>query len=340
MSKKKQKDDGSGISSPFNVQNVLTVTENLDWETDNPEEIFQVKQELGKGAYGAVYKAEFIGSKITIAAKKVFDEEQAQATIKKEVNILQKCKHPNVVTYYGSIKGKTKTNMELKGSKPVTTPEAKSPAIWILMDYCEGGSVRDYMDQTKKNLTEDQVAAVLIGAIQGLAYLHSIGIIHRDLKAGNLLLSSDGTVKVADFGISTQLSATITGNAKTMIGTTYWMAPEIMDESYTYKIDIWSLGITAIEMSQGEPPNWNLKPFQLMMKLSNMMKKKDEKPPTFNEPQKFSKDINDFVTQCLTKEPTKRPDTKVLMQHPFLMKSVKKGPQSVTEIILQLVKRQ
>jgi len=176
------------------------------------------------------------------------------------------------------------------------------------------------------------VACVLLGVIQGIIYLHSQNIIHRDLKSGNILLSEDGSVKIADFGISTQLNASVTGNAKTMIGTTYWMAPEVMSERYDQKIDIWSLAITAIEMAELHPPNWNLKPFQLMLKLPK------DPPPTLKEPNKFSKDFNDFLAKCLNKDSTKRPSAIQLLQHPFVASRLTKGIPFIQEIMLGIVK--
>jgi len=332
---KKFKDkDGSGISTPYDVKQVAHVTDGLDWNVSNPEDLFTIKAQLGKGAYGAVFKAEFKTGH-PIAAKKIYDEEAAKITIKKEVEILKICNHPNIVNYFGCLipnslpdsgeKGKTNKK---QGIIPV---EAKAP-VWILMDYCGGGSVRDYMDTSKKNLTEQQCGAVLLGTLMGLGYLHSQKVIHRDLKAANVLLTEDGIVKLADFGISTQLTATLTGKAQTMVGTTYWMAPEIMDESYTYKIDIWSMGITAIEMVEGEPPNFNLKPFQLMMKLPK------DPPPKLKEPQKYSKAFNDFLARALQKDHTKRPEAKELLTDPFLTKIAAQGPKVISDTIAELAK--
>lgn len=219
----KKKGDGSGIGTPSNVQKVVSVTSNLDWDVSNPEDFFTLHEQLGKGAYGAVYKAQFKATGVVIAAKKVYDDENAQATIKKEVDILRTCNHPNVVCYYGCVKTNKKKEEGVKKGPGLKIIQEPKPPIWILMDYCGGGSIRDYMDKSKKLLTEVQLSCILPQVLNGLSYLHDKGIIHRDLKAANILLSEDGIVKVADFGISTQLSATITGNAKTMVGTTYWM---------------------------------------------------------------------------------------------------------------------
>jgi len=261
--------------------------------------------------------------------KKIHDDKNAQATIKKEVDILRSCNSPFIVNYFGCLQGKSKTEETKGGFK---YPDEGTQPLWILMDYCGGGSIKDIMDKTGKPLGEDQVACVLLGVIQGIAYLHSQKIIHRDLKSGNILLAEDGAIKIADFGISTQLSATVTGNAKTMVGTTYWMAPEVMTEKYDHRIDIWSLGITAIEMAQLHPPNWEMKPFQLMLKLPK------DPPPTLKEPGKFGKDFNDFNTACLHKEAEKRPSAIQLLKHTFVMSRMAKGVPFIQETLVSLVK--
>jgi len=327
--KETQKEDGTGISTPYNFKQETHVDKDLNWEVANPDEVFTVKEQLGKGAYGAVYKAEFTKTGFPVAAKKIYDEKSAQATIKKEVDILKKCHSPFIVNYFGCLQGKTKE--ESKEGSSFKYPDGKEP-LWILMDFCACGSVKDITDATGKPLSEDQVACVLLGVIQGIIYLHSQNIIHRDLKSGNILLSEDGSVKIADFGISTQLNASVTGNAKTMIGTTYWMAPEVMSERYDQKIDIWSLAITAIEMAELHPPNWNLKPFQLMLKLPK------DPPPTLKEPNKFSKDFNDFLAKCLNKDSTKRPSAIQLLQHPFVASRLTKGIPFIQETMLAIVK--
>jgi len=234
------------------------------------------------------------------------------------------------VNYFGCLQGKPKVEQTKSGSEFKYPDEGKEP-IWILMDYCAGGSVKDITDATGIPLTEEQVGAVLIGVIQGLIYLHSQKIIHRDLKAGNILLGEDGSVKIADFGISTLITATKTGNAKTMVGTTYWMAPEVMSENYDSKIDIWSLAITAIEMAEMHPPNWNMKPFQLMLKLPK------DPPPTLKEPAKFSKEFNNFIMVCLNKDPNKRPGAADLVKHQFIISYLTKGPPVLGEILAKLV---
>jgi serine/threonine protein kinase len=301
----------------------------------------------------------------------VQDETSAQNTIKKEVDILKKINNPFVVNYYGCAIGKMTPPSSSNSPSPSSSPSSTSQPstketkpsflssitnltlkdkgkksksfsaiqedtgpqpLWILMDYCSGGSIRDYMDTTGKTLTEQETSCILVGVLQGLAYLHSQNIIHRDLKAANILINQDGQVKIADFGISTQLNATITGNAKTMVGTTYWMAPEILEEKYTYKIDLWSVGITTIEMLENHPPHWDIKPFQLILKLPK------EPSPTFKQPEKFSSQANNFIKECLIKNPIKRPDSKMLIQHPFILETINKGTQYMSDVVIKMVK--
>jgi len=326
------KDDGSGISNPYDVKVQFSVGKDLNWEASSPGDVFTLKEQIGKGAFGQVYRAEFKSTRFPIAIKRIAEDSNTQATIFKEVDILRKSNHPHIVNYFGCLQG-TDPSKQAKDEKGrFSYPDSQDRAAWILMDYCAGGSIRDYLD-TSGNLTEVQLAAVMIDVLQGLNYLHNQKIIHRDLKAANILLSEDGNVKIADFGISTQLNATVTGNPKTMVGTTYWMAPEILSEKYDYKIDLWSLGITTIEMAEGHPPNWHLKPFQLMLKMP-----KDD-PPTFKNPEKFSKELRDFVYLCLMKDPSKRPDTMKLLQSSFIMKYAEKGPKALREELIQMSKK-
>jgi len=325
MRKSKDSDD-SGISTPFNLKKSVSVTPELNWEVESTDEVFEIKEQIGKGGYGSVYKAELKSSGFTIAVKKVFDDQNAKVTIKKEVDILKKCNNPFIVNYFGCVLAKGEGKKDAKGM--FHYPDETKQPVWILMDFCAGGSLRDYLDNTKKNLTEPQIAAVLAGVLQGLTYLHANSIIHRDLKCGNILLTENGSIKIADFGISTQLSAAATGKAQTLIGSTYWMAPEILAENYNNRIDLWSLGITAIEMAEGEPPNFSLKPFQLMLKLPTA------ESPKLKNSQNFSKEFVDFLSLCLQKDPKKRPEAKQLVQHPFILKNT----NNIANVLQQLAK--
>jgi len=345
--KDKEKEKESGIGAPYNFKTGAHVTKDLQWETNDPTEIFELKEQLGKGAYGVVWKAIFKGTGYPVAAKHMaVSEEEVITAIKKEVDILKNCKNANIVNYFGCVIGRpnAKKNQKEEKSKKkdskakvitkhASLQMASSPFVdegtidcWILMDFCGGGSVKDYMESTKTTITEEQVAAILSDSLKGLHYLHESKIIHRDVKAANILLTEDGKAKIADFGISTNIDGAKT-NAKTMIGTPYWMAPEIMDESYNNKVDIWSIGITAIEMAEGEPPNYHMKPFQLMLKLPN------DPPPKLKNPSRYSNEFSQFIAACLQKSALSRPTAAQLLTSPFIIKHMGKTVEILVKMI-------
>eukprot|EP00069_Balaena_mysticetus_P016636 bmy_09855T0 len=199
---------------------------------DDPEELFIGLHEIGHGSFGAVYFATNAHTSEVVAVKKMsYSGKQAHEKwqdILKEVKFLQQLKHPNTIEYKGCY--------------------LKEHTAWLVMEYCLG-SASDLLEVHKKPLQEVEIAAITHGALQGLAYLHSHALIHRDIKAGNILLTEPGQVKLADFG-----SASMASPANSFVGTPYWMAPEVilaMDEGqYDGKVDIWSLGITCIEMGE------------------------------------------------------------------------------------------
>lgn len=186
--------------------------------------------------------------------------------------------------------------------------------LWIVMELCVGGSLNDLMKLTGHSFTEPQIAVCLRDILSALAYLHDHNRIHRDIKAGNVLLTSDGVAKLADFGVSGTLSNS-TAQRHTVIGTPFWMAPEVIQETgHNYKADIWSLGITLIELAEGHPPLCNLHPLRAIFVIPS------RPPPTLTEPKKWSQEMNDFLAACLTKDPNMRPTAKQLLTHPWLKK--------------------
>lgn len=269
----------------------------------NPEEIFELLDLMGEGSYGSVYKAVHRPSKEIVAIKIVPTNGDLEP-IKREIQILKECKSDNIVKYYGSY--------------------FHASNLWLIMEYCAIGSILDLMQITQKTLNEYQIASVLALALKGLDYLHKNKKIHRDIKAGNILLDHKGNVKLADFGVSAELMNTFAVK-DTVIGTPFWMSPEVISKSkYNKKTDIWSLGITAIEMAEGEPPYSNIHPIKAMFVIKN------NPPAGLTDPGKWTGEFVDFVKKCLTLDPKKRPNANELLKHPFIEK-MNKGKDYMTE---------
>lgn len=259
--------------------------------TKQPEEVFDVLEKLGEGSYGSVFKAIYKETGQVVAIKQVPVESDLQEIIK-EISIMQQCDCPHVVKYYGSY--------------------FKNTDLWIVMEYCGAGSVSDLIRLRNKTLTEDEIGTILHSTLKGLEYLHFMRKIHRDIKAGNILLNTEGLAKLADFGVAGQLTDTM-AKRNTVIGTPFWMAPEVIQEiGYNCVADIWSLGITAIEMAEGKPPYADIHPMRAIFMIPT------NPPPTFRNPQLWSDDFTDFVKQCLVKNPEQRATATQLLQHPFV----------------------
>lgn len=260
----------------------------------DPTKDFQLIEKLGEGSYGSVWKAQHVRTGTITAIKRVPVENDLDEILN-EIKIMKQCRSPYIISYYGSY--------------------FKENELWIVMEYCGGGSISDLMRITDKTLTEDQISLVLKDGLKGLIYLHSRRKIHRDIKAGNILLNSKGESKLADFGVSGQLSDTM-AKRQTVIGTPFWMAPEVIQEvGYDVKADLWSLGITAIEMAEGKPPYSNIHPMRAIFMIPS------RPPPRLTEPDKWSKEFNDFVALALTKNPEQRPNATELLKHPFIQKA-------------------
>ncbi|XP_058716827.1 serine/threonine-protein kinase TAO2-like isoform X2 [Poecile atricapillus] len=274
---------------------------------DDPEKVFGELREIGHGSFGAVFSARDLRSQELVAIKKMSYRGRASSEkwqdIVREVKVLQRLRHPNTVGFRGCY--------------------LRENTAWLAMEFCVGSAL-DLLEGHQEPLREEEIGAITEGALQGLGYLHSQGVIHRDIKAGNILLGTPGHVKLGDFG-----SAAVATPANSLVGTPYWMAPEVilaMDEGlYDGRADVWSLGITCIEMAERRPPLFQLNAMSALYHIAQ------RDPPGLKQPHTWSEEFRDFVSRCLRKLPQDRPRARELLQHRFLAQE--RPPGVVPELL-------
>uniref|UniRef100_A0A3Q1J8N3 non-specific serine/threonine protein kinase n=1 Tax=Anabas testudineus TaxID=64144 RepID=A0A3Q1J8N3_ANATE len=270
----------------------------------DPAGIFELVELVGNGTYGQVYKGRHVKTG-QLAAIKVMDVTgDEEEEIKAEINMLKKYSHHrNIATYYGAFIKKN--------------PPGMDDQLWLVMEFCGAGSVTDLIKNTKGNsLKEEWIAYICREILRGLTHLHQHKVIHRDIKGQNVLLTENAEVKLVDFGVSAQLDRTV-GRRNTFIGTPYWMAPEVIacdenpEATYDFKSDLWSLGITAIEMAEGAPPLCDMHPMRALFLIPR-------NPAPRLKSKKWSKKFQSFIESCLVKSHSQRPSTEQLLKHPFI----------------------
>ncbi|XP_028403006.1 serine/threonine-protein kinase PAK 6-like isoform X2 [Dendronephthya gigantea] len=257
----------------------------------NPRDIFDRFVKIGEGSTGVVCIATEKRTGRQVAVKKMdLRRQQRRELLFNEVVIMRDYHHPNIVEMYGSYLIENE--------------------LWVVMEFLEGGSLTDIVTHT--SLTEEQIAHISKSCLKALAFLHSQGVLHRDIKSDSILLTTSGQVKISDFGFCAQVTQDVP-KRRSLVGTPYWMAPEIIArQPYGPESDIWSIGVMVIEMIDGEPPYFNEQPLQAMRKI------RDLNPPTVKNPAKLSPRLKSFIEKALTHNPQERGTALDLLQHPFL----------------------
>ncbi|KAI9239213.1 MAG: kinase-like domain-containing protein [Podila humilis] len=287
--RREKKAEKETVSSQDVIRRLQAICTDAD-----PTKLYRSLVKIGQGASGGVYTAYQVGTNLSVAIKQMNLEQQPKKDlIINEILVMKESSHKNIVNYIDSFL--------YRGD------------LWVVMEYMEGGSLTEVV--TTNEMGDPQIGAVCRETLLGLEHLHSKGVIHRDIKSDNVLLALNGDIKLTDFGFCAQLKES-QGKRTTMVGTPYWMAPEVVTrKEYGPKVDIWSLGIMAIEMLEGEPPYLNENPLRALYLIAT------NGTPALQHPEKLSPDFTDFLAQCLEVDPEKRPTATELLRHPFLTRA-------------------
>jgi hypothetical protein len=261
---------------------------------DNPREIFEVQDEIGEGGFGTVFMAVDQKTKQKVAIKKLNIDNVNEDALAAEMGIMKNCAHDNIVKFLGGY--------------------YSTDRLWIVMEYMDSGNLADILRLHKVYpLTELQMRWVTWNVLNGLKYMHSNHLIHRDIKSDNILLNREGAVKICDFGFAVQLTKR-KQKRNTALGSLYWMAPEVIrGKDYDYKADVWSVGILLMEMAEGLPPYMDLPELKALVTISK------KGVPALQQPEKWSDNFKEFLGLCLKMKADARPTIKELLKHPWMI---------------------
>lgn len=271
------------------MKNLKSVVRNVD-----PAPLFQMIEKAGQGASGTVYLAKsLMRNNLKVAIKQMdLNAQPRKELIVNEILVMKDSQHKNIVNFLEAY--------------------LQNQELWVVMEFMEGGSLTDVIENNDNSLEEDQIASICFEVTKGLKFLHNKKIIHRDIKSDNVLLDLQGNVKITDFGFCAKLTAQKNKRA-TMVGTPYWMAPEVVKtKEYDEKVDVWSLGIMTIEMIEGEPPYLNEEPLKALFLIAT------NGTPKLKKPELLSVSIKKFLSICLCVDVKYRASTDELLQHEFL----------------------
>jgi len=292
---------------PESGPEALTLSDLVNKE--DPLKLYTNLEPIGSGAAGEVFSAIDTKTKKKVAVKKMKLSPEILKMLPGEISIMKQSVHPAIVSYFGSY---------LVGKE----------TIWVVMELMSGGCLTDIVQETDLKLSEKVIAQIMKQTLEGLAYIHSKHVIHRDIKSDNVLIGGKGEVKIADFGYAAQLikSARV---RQTVCGTPYWMAPELIQgKDYDQKVDIWSLGVMMIECAENDPPYFEEDPVRALFRITT------EGIPPLKEPNRWSDPFKDFLKQTVTRDPAARPSAAALLEHPF----IKNAPTDAKEL-LDMVKK-